>query len=371
MPALAILVALVVLSMPYVRRRVYEAFYYTHILLAIAYLGLLFWHAGNILDSWAYLWATLALWLASWLARLFWYTKLMNLQHEWFSGSPTSVVRMAGGMTKLQVLAPIHFKYTPGQHCFLRFPELSIMDNHPFTLASAPAATRMEDNCLTFLVRTHAGFTRRLASYCQLHPDQQLSAWVDGPYGGIGRRLELLYDELILIAGGSGITACLPWLEQAVRVKQARVRRIVLLWSVKSEDHLSWIQEYLSSVLAAARHDTMIELRFHVTRGDSADRIIPDGEIDSETKAPVTTESSYSQNADKPISMIELGHPEFGRPKLEHFIPDSIRGPKTFVIGCGPEDMRIDLSNAVATAQSKVIRGGVLEVGLRLEAFNS
>jgi predicted ferric reductase len=368
-PPLAILLALVVLSIPYIRHRVYEAFYYTHVILAITYLGLLFWHAGNILDSWAYLWATLALWLASWLARLFWYTKPMNLQQEWFSGAPTSLVRLQGGMTKLQVLAPENFGYTPGQHCFLRFPELSMVDNHPFTLASALAATRMEDNCLTFLVRTHSGFTRRLASYCQLHPDQQLSAWVDGPYGGVGRRLELLYDELVLIAGGSGITACLPWLDQAVRVKETRVRRVVLLWSVTSEEHLSWIHEFLSSVLAAARHDTVIELRFHVTRGVAAEGRLAEGTSISETKAPAMTESSFSQAGDKHISMNELGQLKYGRPDLKHFIPDNIRGPKTFIIGCGPEGIRIDLSNAVAGAQSKVIHGDVLEVGLHLEAF--
>jgi len=369
-PPLAILGALVALSIPYVRRRVYEAFYYTHILLAITYLGLLFWHAGNILDSWAYLWATLALWLASWLARLFWYTKPMNLQQEWFSGAPTTLVRLPGGMTKLQVLAPINFVYTPGQHCFVRFPELSLLDNHPFTLASAPATTQIEDNCLAFLVRTHSGFTRKLASYCQLHPDQQLSAWIDGPYGGIGRRLELLYDELILIAGGSGITACLPWLEQAVRVKEARVHRVVLLWSVTSEDHLSGIQQYLSSALAGTRHDTLIELRFHVTRNVPAEGNIVEGTSISEIKAPATTDSSFSRAADNSIPMNELGRLESGRPDLKKFIPDNVRGSKTFVIGCGPDDMRIDVSNAVAAAQSKVIHGEVSEIGLHLEAFN-
>jgi len=366
-PSLAILLALVVLSIPWVRHRVYEAFYYTHVLLAITYLGLLFWHAGNILDSWAYLWATLALWLASWLARLFWYTKPMDLQYEWFSGAPTSLIRLPGGMTKLQVLAPVNFRYTPGQHCFLRFPKLSMVDNHPFTLASAPAATQMEDNYLTFLVRTHSGFTRRLATYGQLHADQQLFAWIDGPYGGIGRRLELLYDELILVAGGSGITACLPWLEQAVRVKEARVRRVVLLWSVTSEEHLSWIQQYLSSALAAGRYRTVIELRFHVSSGGLAEE-----PSISEAKEPATTVSSCSQVGEdqKPISMNELGHIEYGRPDLKHLIPENVRGPKTFVIGCGPEDMRIDISNAVAAAQSKVVQRDVLEVGLHLEAFN-
>jgi len=39
-------------------------------------------------------------------------------------------------MTRIEVLAPDGFVRKPGQHCFLRFPSLFILDNHPFTIAS-------------------------------------------------------------------------------------------------------------------------------------------------------------------------------------------------------------------------------------------
>ena len=78
------LVGLVFLSLPPIRQRIHEAFYLSHALIAITYLGLLFWHADNLEDSWAYLWATLALWLASYLARLFWFTQPLNVRNEWF-----------------------------------------------------------------------------------------------------------------------------------------------------------------------------------------------------------------------------------------------------------------------------------------------
>lgn len=41
--------------------RFYETFYFSHIIMATFYLGLLFWHAGDSLDTWVYLWATLAI----------------------------------------------------------------------------------------------------------------------------------------------------------------------------------------------------------------------------------------------------------------------------------------------------------------------
>jgi hypothetical protein len=107
-----------------------KGFYYAHILLAVTYLSLLFWHAGNVLDFWAYLWATVAIWLASCLARTFWYTRPLNLQSEWLKGAPTTLFKLPGSMMRIEVLAPANFCHTPAQHCFLRFPAISLVDNH-------------------------------------------------------------------------------------------------------------------------------------------------------------------------------------------------------------------------------------------------
>ena len=39
------------------------------------------------------------------------------------------------------------------------------------------------------------------------------------------------------------------------------------------------------------------------------------------------------------------------------------------VVACGPEGMKIDVSNSVAKAQSKVKQGLVQEIALRTETF--
>jgi predicted ferric reductase len=153
--------------------------------MAIIFLGLLFWHAANIEDPWAYLWAALALWLTSWSARLFWFTRPLNVRGpQWYVGAETTLAALPGGMTKLSVRTPTDFVWRPGQHVFLRFPKVSMFDNHPFTIVSAPFAghgrcsthapdsqahTDLEKSSivntsitetppLVFLARCHAGF---------------------------------------------------------------------------------------------------------------------------------------------------------------------------------------------------------------------
>lgn len=148
------------LSLPIIRRS-YESFYYVHIILAITYLALLFWHAGNILDSWTYLWVTLALWLSSWTARALWSTQPTNIRNKWLVSSSAMLTGLPGQMTRLEMLAPRGFNVSPAQHCYIRFPSLSDTDNHPFTILSAPVPStrdfhgRENQQTLIFLVRSH------------------------------------------------------------------------------------------------------------------------------------------------------------------------------------------------------------------------
>jgi hypothetical protein len=43
-----------------------------------------------------------------------------------------------------------------------------------------------------------------LADYGAVHPNILASAWIDGPYGGVDRPIEQLYDLLIIVTGGLG-----------------------------------------------------------------------------------------------------------------------------------------------------------------------
>lgn len=75
---------------------------------------------------------------------------------------------------------------------------------------------------LTFFIRKSAGLTR----YLETNPS--LPILLDGPYPNNATSSIMECDRVLLIGGGIGITALLPW-------KQAH-RNVKLAWSVKAAD---------------------------------------------------------------------------------------------------------------------------------------
>jgi NAD(P)H-flavin reductase len=276
------LVGLCVLSIPWIRTNFYSLFYRLYIPFYIAYLGLMFWHADQELDSWAYLWATLALYLASVAARAFIKWQTFNVLRPWFLGFPAIFTPLPGGMTKIDVLVPFAIKWKPGQHCWLRFPALSLLQNHPFTIASLPTATADgrtatlmstagDNQRMTFYIRSYSGLTRQLSVKASEKAEESLVAThtvhIDGPYGGIIQDLPALYDELIFVAGGGGISACIPlMLHAALRISKgtARVASIRLVWMARRVEHLQWVRAELGKVARLAGGER-VAFDFYVT----------------------------------------------------------------------------------------------------------
>ena len=347
------------------RHRFYGSFYYLHIILATTHLALLFWHAGHILDSWTYLWVTLALWLSRWTARALWYTQPTNIRNNWLVSSSATLTGLPGQMTRLEMLALRRFKFSPAQHCYLRLPSISYTDNYPFTIFSAPVPStrdfhgREYQRTLIFLVRSHDRFTKKLACCCASHPPPEVSAWIEGPYGGVCRPIERVYDTLILIAGGTGITACLPLLEYVTITAEAiRCLDVVLIWVMREREHAAWAYPTLEMVATRTRSPVLVKTRFYVTS------TIEPAELEKEQrKAGLGRENSGLQPAGQSIQFVA------GRPSVGALIEEEIAEGKNFIFGCRPDNMRFDVANACSKAQKRVLKGEIQEVALRLEAF--
>ena len=274
-------------------------------------------------------------------------------------------------MIKLKVLVPLSITWRPGQHVFLRIPALSLLDNHPFTIASAPSlpCTRGEEqsgdsaHTLTFLIRPHDGFTSKLLSYINSNADASLSVHLDGPYGGFPRRLENAYDSIILVAGGGGITASPSWLAYlaprlaAGGVTTANVR---LIWVVRKRVHLEWAKEEIDHVSATVPKGTFVT-EYHVTNDAEVAQI--SSENDASASQAITRSTSVSES--KSSQEIQRGRPNLADCIARALVP----GSRMCVLGCGPESMKIDLSNAVVRAQRRVLRGELKEIKLETETF--
>ena len=330
-----------------------------------------------------YLWATLGIWLVNMLGRVFFKSQAFRLTRAWPSVFSTQLTALPGGMTRADVFVPAEMKWKPGQHCYLRFPGLAIWDNHPFTVASFPTSEDTKekdgDRRLTFFIRAQEGFTKKLATSIQLKASTSTHVWVDGPYGGVSIN-DSTYDTITLIAGGSGITACLSWLShltQEVQSSKQTISKISLVWIVRQKAHTNWISAELEAAKQLLGSENLA-ITFYVTDTPrELKKEVNSVKIEEAEKGVAESENSASD---------ELGKFHEGRPFIPAILPTLLGQGRNFVVGmspsralvdeklisvagCGPESLKIDVSNACALAQGQVLRGEVQEVRLLLEDF--
>jgi len=269
----AALVPLLVLSLhslPFVRAWAYELFVVAHIPLSVVFLGMLFWHCHNYLTSWNYLWATTAIWLASYCVRLFYLNWTNPWRMSWLIGEEAAITILPENAVKVTI--PTQVKWTPGQYVYLRMPGISVFENHPFTVASLCSNDFPSDygeayRDMTLVFRPFAGFTRKvLDTAVKNGPMKTYRAFVDGPYGGMRRDLAS-FDTVILFAGGSGITAIVSQLLDLIkkmRDSKAVTKRVHLVWALKRPDTMEWFKEEIRICREFAPPET-VHCQFYIT----------------------------------------------------------------------------------------------------------
>ena len=141
------------------------------------------------------------------------------------------------------------------EHIFVTIPALSpkhIMQAHPFTIASRAPLEGDSECILKLIIRAQDGFSRDLRNYARSH--DAATVRLDGPYGS-QTAVELLQnsDLSIIVAGGSGIAVTWPLVWSLIsdsRVHDlecsgtaAPTKRILFVWVVRSQSHLSWLED--------------------------------------------------------------------------------------------------------------------------------
>lgn len=133
----------------------------------------------------------------------------------------------------LRPLSDRSFAYLPGQFAIVSFRSPRIASEpHPFTLSSSPS--RGPD--LQFTIRACGDWTRTVS---RLKPGDK--ALVQGPFGRFGHLFMSPGRELIMIAGGIGITPMLSMLRHMADVGDPRP--ITLIWSNRTKRHMGVADE--------------------------------------------------------------------------------------------------------------------------------
>lgn len=302
----------------------------------------------------------------------------------------------------LRVKVPTIINWTPGQHIFIRFltSDLHLLTAHPFTISSVcrnPDETG-EASKLIFYIKPRRGVTARLAALASKQPGISKKVLLEGPYGGVSEHHMAHFDDLLVIAGGSGGGFSLAMVDEALRLarlhtlsksEKARRRNLKVVFSTRDIAMADWYTREIESRLTDstefsfadnASYETSVSV--HVTsntplRAETAnDSAIsftaPDPEKEPSKKIPspeITTTGSFSLNVHRNI-----------RPDIPGLVARTVtmahaqgnhegRKVRVGVLVCGPASMLHDTRNAVASAQMKSLAGEVEEVYLHSEPF--
>jgi predicted ferric reductase len=128
------------------------------------------------------------------------------------------------------------FPYAPGQFAFLKFNSKGVSrEEHPFTISSTP--TRNKSFCFT--VRCSGDYTSEIG-----HLKKGDTATIDGPYGLFSHLTFAPHpkSEVIMIAGGVGITPMLSMLRYMVDMNDER--KVTLVWSNRTAEDIVFESEF-------------------------------------------------------------------------------------------------------------------------------
>ncbi|KAF9289250.1 hypothetical protein BGZ68_009735 [Mortierella alpina] len=254
---------MVVTSLPSVRRRKFEVFWYWHHLF-LGFFGVFSIHGAfclltpdrpphckDIASFWKY-----------WVASGFMYL-LERIMREWRAGQKTVISRVIlhpSKVVEIQIKKE-DCQALAGQYIFLCCPEVSLWQWHPFTLTNAP-----EEDYLSVHIRVIGDFTTELAK--KLGCDVEgVGEWednlgdknglvtilpkimIDGPFGAASEDV-FKYEVTVLVGAGIGVTPFASvlksiWYRVNYPTKATKLHKVYFFWICRDKESFEWFQSLL------------------------------------------------------------------------------------------------------------------------------
>eukprot|EP00759_Apiculatamorpha_spiralis_P014499 PhF_6_TR21146/c0_g1_i1/m.30424/K00521/E1.16.1.7; ferric-chelate reductase len=219
-----------------VRRKMFEVFYYAHILGFIILTPAVLWHAAA---GWEYLLPSLTIWFFDRCYRMFRSSqRIMNVRVK------AMKCGAAGDITEIVCDSP--FGYYSGQYCFLNVAEISLFEWHPFTISSSDPRT------MSFHIKDMGPGTFTGKLHQAVSRGHNITVCVDGPYGKPINFYK--YKTIILVAGGIGITPVKSIFESLVanHASMPNLRSVHLCWVARDSKLFALMQP---AILSAPRNN--------------------------------------------------------------------------------------------------------------------
>ncbi|XP_056160845.1 ferric reduction oxidase 7, chloroplastic-like isoform X1 [Syzygium oleosum] len=285
-----------VTALPPVRKKNFELFFYTH-QLYVVFVIFLALHGGDFYFS-----------LAAGGIFLFVIDRFLRFCQSRRTVDVISATCLPGGSVELVFSKPANLRYTALSFIFLQIRELSCLQWHPFSVSSSPLAGRKR---ISVLIKVSGEWTSNLKSKVLhmsgtegengLHSQSRskITASVEGPYGH-EIPYHLTYENLILVAGGSGISPFLAVLSDILHLtnqgKPCLPKNVLVIWTIRKSNELHLLSTLDTESTCPNFSDKLdLEVRVYVTR--ESDPPLEEGNIDegiSTSVSPLSRGSGMS-----------------------------------------------------------------------------
>ncbi|KAH7317416.1 ferric reductase like transmembrane component-domain-containing protein [Rhexocercosporidium sp. MPI-PUGE-AT-0058] len=350
-------------SLNFVRRRVFEVFYYTHFLFIVFVVGACI-HAHNGPE---FLLPGVGLWAVDRAIRFYYNFRSLEVR---------SVRYLEGDVTKFTIEG-VEVR-RPGQMVWMQIPMVSRLNWHPFTVAAAP-----EDGKAVVAIRGLGGYTKKIQRLAEgdgmgitlvgsgddegMSSSSPIKVRIDGPYGVSGVKWGL-HSVTVLVAGGIGIT---PGISIASHIIQRAAQagspaqqhngegygdatngsqwHIHLLWALKDRAHISWFATELRALLRTANNhpNLTFSITIHTTGRSVPAPMTPVSSVGSENSGMLPgAKDSYSD-----LGMIQQGRPDI----MAWFQDVKARRPglDAVVNACGPRPLITEARRSCASVSGR------------------
>ncbi|XP_015069972.1 ferric reduction oxidase 8, mitochondrial [Solanum pennellii] len=250
-------------SLPQIRRKRFEIFYYTHHLY-IVFLVFFLFHTGD-----RHFYMVLPGFF------LFCLDKILRM----IQSRPETYILSArifpSKAIELTLPKDPRLTYAPTSVIFIKIPRISNFQWHPFSITSS---SKVDKHTISILIKAEGRWTSTLCNMLHSKPDSEagemrfLQVATEGPYGPSSMDF-LRYDSLLLVAGGIGVTPFLSILQEIAstrRSKNVLPVKIQLVYTTKDSKGICLLDSVLPHVFDAEQH--YLQLKVFVTREHQSNR---------------------------------------------------------------------------------------------------
>eukprot|EP00929_Paragymnodinium_shiwhaense_P106324 TRINITY_DN7161_c0_g1_i2.p1 TRINITY_DN7161_c0_g1~~TRINITY_DN7161_c0_g1_i2.p1 ORF type:complete len:993 (+),score=120.07 TRINITY_DN7161_c0_g1_i2:68-2980(+) len=267
-------------SLPWVRARYFELFWYSHNLAMLLWPILLFVHGCN---GWMGIGVPLVVFTCSIPLGLYSIDRIGRALRYYclFKRGVARVVEAivrpgknggkSGALVHLSISKPPYFwNLEPGMYAFLCMPDYAYLQWHPFTISSG-----RRDANLEFIISADGDWTEALAKQCLDSLEQTASlprVAIDGPYPA-PTHSALNHDVLVVVGAGVGITPFLSLLatitplleEEEEGARPVSLKAAHFFWLTRSLDEFLFGRRHFERIASCPRLRERIHLHLHCT----------------------------------------------------------------------------------------------------------